>query len=188
MGINQNALSHATGFPLRRISKSSKANWASGPEVAACRCCDGVTMPAPRKTTMTQTPETSMIRHLALTAALAFAFAGHAQYPAKPVKLLVAFPPGGGADLVVRSIGEKLAPRLGQPVVVENKSGAGSNIGADFVAKSAPEGYTLWLAVIQTHTVGAAYNAKLSYDIRRDFTPIARLGQGTLGLVVASGV
>ena len=94
-------------------------------------------------------------------------------YPVKPVRLIVPFPAGGIADLYGRLIGNRVAETWGQPVVVENRSGAGGNIGADLVAKSAPDGYTLVMGSIGTHAVNLSLFSKLPYDPVRDFAPIA---------------
>lgn len=95
-------------------------------------------------------------------------------YPTKPVRLVVAFPPGGVADIMARDYAHELSGRLGQPVVVENKPGAGTTIGADFVAKSAPDGYTLYLTNIG-HSISAAFYKKLPYDVAKDFAPVTIL-------------
>lgn len=117
--------------------------------------------------------------------ALLFAASGvSAQYPSKPVRIVVPFPPGGGVDIVARAVGEKLAPRLGQPVVIDNKPGAGTTIGGDAVAKSAPDGYTLLLGPIGSQAIVLLTYKNLAYDIRRDFAPITRIGDGTIVLVV----
>ena len=94
-------------------------------------------------------------------------------YPAKPVRLIVPFPAGGIADIYGRLIGNRVAETWGQPVVVENRSGAGGNIGADLAAKSAPDGYTLVMGSIGTHAVNVSLFSKLPYDPVRDFAPIA---------------
>ena len=91
-----------------------------------------------------------------LLAALALVVAGEAwaqAYPARPLRFVVPFPPGGGMDIVARAVGEKLSPRLAQPVVIENKPGAGTTIGTDAVAKSAPDGYTLLVSGIASQAV-----------------------------------
>jgi len=112
---------------------------------------------------------------LALAACL-LASAGamvHAQaYPTKPVVLVVPYPPGGTADILARSIGQKLGERIGQPVVIENKAGAGTAIGARFVAEAAPDGYTLLLGTVSSHAINPAM-AKVGYDPVKDFAPIA---------------
>ena len=114
-----------------------------------------------------------------------FASVAHAQgYPAKPVKLVVPFPAGGPTDVLSRVVAEKLGAQLRQTVVVENKPGAGGSIGADLVAKSAPDGYTLLLATSSTHSVGP-HLSKLPYDAERDFTPIVWLGDAPRVLVVS---
>jgi len=110
-----------------------------------------------------------------------------AQYPSKPVRFVVPFPPGGGVDIVARAVGEKLAPRLGQPVVIDNKPGAGTTIGSDAVAKSAPDGHTLLLGPIGSQAIVLATYKNLAYDIRRDFAPVTRIGYGTIVLVVPQG-
>jgi tripartite-type tricarboxylate transporter receptor subunit TctC len=104
-------------------------------------------------------------------------------YPNKPVKIVVPFPAGGPTDVVTRSLADKLGAALGQPVVVENKPGAGGAIGADFVAKSPADGYTLVMATSSTHSIGP-YLAKLPYDPEKDFTPIVWVGNATNILVV----
>ncbi|HXN15038.1 MAG TPA: tripartite tricarboxylate transporter substrate binding protein [Usitatibacter sp.] len=126
-----------------------------------------------------------MLFRLLVGLALAgYALGAHAQaWPAKPVKMVVPFPAGGPTDVLTRAIADKLSTRLGQPVVVENKPGAGGAIGADFVAKSAPDGYTLVMATSSTHSVGP-YLAKLPYDPERDFTPIIWVGDAPNILVV----
>ena len=104
-------------------------------------------------------------------------------YPNKPVKIVVPFPAGGPTDVVTRSLADKLGAALGQAVVVENKPGAGGSIGADFVAKSPADGYTLVMATSSTHSIGP-YLAKLPYDPEKDFTPIVWVGNATNILVV----
>ncbi|HEY6863679.1 MAG TPA: tripartite tricarboxylate transporter substrate-binding protein, partial [Burkholderiales bacterium] len=86
------------------------------------------------------------------------------QYPAKPVKIIVAFSPGGSTDLLARAVGQKLGERWGVPVVVENRVGASGMIGADAVAKSAPDGYTLLLTSMGGQAAGPALYKKLNYD------------------------
>jgi tripartite-type tricarboxylate transporter receptor subunit TctC len=122
-----------------------------------------------------------------LLAALAFSAAALAQaqsWPARPVKMIVPFPAGGPTDVLTRALSDKLATALGQPVVVENKPGAGGTIGADLVAKSAPDGYTFVMATGSTHSVGP-YLSKVPYDPQRDFTPVIYVGKATNILLVS---
>jgi tripartite-type tricarboxylate transporter receptor subunit TctC len=126
-----------------------------------------------------------MIRAMSLAAALLLATgAALAQYPARPIRMVVPFPPGGGVDIVARALAEKLSPRLGQPIVIDNKPGAGMTIGTEAVAKSAPDGYTLLVGPIGSQAIVALMRGKLSFDIRRDFAPVSRVAYGTVGLVV----
>ena len=94
-------------------------------------------------------------------------------YPAKPIRMIVAFSPGGGVDLVGRSIAQKLNEAWGQPVVVENRTGAGGNIGTDHVAKAAPDGYTILMGYVGNLAINPALMPKLPFDPVRDFTPVA---------------
>jgi tripartite-type tricarboxylate transporter receptor subunit TctC len=119
-------------------------------------------------------------RHLALSLAVAAlcAAAGEAsaqQYPSRPIRFIVPFAPGGGADVVARSLSDRLAQQLGQPVLVENKPGAGATVGADFVAKSAPDGYTLLYGTPGPQIINPYLMKKLPYDPVNDFAPISRL-------------
>src|SRR5205823_3557691 len=93
-------------------------------------------------------------------------------YPTKSVRLIVPFPPGGSLDFAGRLIAQKLTEAWDQPVVVENKPGAGGNIGADLVAKSPPDGYTILLGALSTHAVNPSLYAKMPYDAVKDFVPI----------------
>jgi len=110
--------------------------------------------------------------------------AGAQSWPAKPIHLIVPYAAGGPVDLSARLLAPKLQDALGQPVVVENKTGAGGNIGADFVAKSAPDGYTLVMGAIATHAINPALYGKLPYDPIRDFRHVALLVQVPNVLVV----
>lgn len=94
-------------------------------------------------------------------------------YPARPVKLVVPYPPGGSADILARAVGQKLSDQLGQPVVVENRPGAGTAVGTEFVARSQPDGYTLLLGTVSSHAMNPALSTKLGYDPIKDFAPIA---------------
>ena len=127
-----------------------------------------------------------LVRLLAALAAALAALPAAAQYPAKPIRIVVPFPPGGGVDIVARTVGEKISGRLGQPVVVDNKPGASMTIGTDAVAKSAPDGYTLLLGPIGNQAVVHATFKKLPFDMQRDFAPVSRIGYGTIVLVVPS--
>ena len=93
-------------------------------------------------------------------------------YPVKPIHLVVPFPPGGSLDVVARAIGQKLSEAWGQPVVIDNRPGAGGNIGADLVAKSAPDGYTILEGALSTHAVNLSLYGNLPYDPVKDFAPI----------------
>jgi tripartite-type tricarboxylate transporter receptor subunit TctC len=126
-----------------------------------------------------------LLRLFALLAlACAAPLAAAQAWPAKPVKIVVPFPAGGPTDVLTRALSDKLHSALGQPVVVENKPGAGGTIGADFVAKSAPDGYTLVMATGSTHSVGP-YLGKVPYDPQKDFTPIVHVGSATNLLLVS---
>jgi tripartite-type tricarboxylate transporter receptor subunit TctC len=115
---------------------------------------------------------------LALVAAFAVtavAVPAHAQapaYPTKPIRLVVPFPPGGATDLLARDVGQKLTEAWGQSVVVDNRPGAGGNIGTELVAKAAPDGYTLEMGTVGTHAINASLYAKLPYDHVKDFVPV----------------
>ncbi|HVF63325.1 MAG TPA: tripartite tricarboxylate transporter substrate binding protein [Casimicrobiaceae bacterium] len=123
---------------------------------------------------------------------IALAIAAHAPsyaqpYPAKPIKLVVPYPPGGSADILGRALGQKLADQLGQPVVIENRPGAGTAVGTEFVARSAPDGYTLLLGTVSSHAMNPAI-AKLAYDPIKDFAPIAPVATIPFVLVVHPSV
>ena len=106
-----------------------------------------------------------------------------ADYPAKPVHIISPYTPGGGNDVICRAVAVRLGPIMGQPAVVENKPGANTIIGTDYVAKSPPDGYTMIL-VPSAHTVNPHLYEKLPYDSVRDFTPITQVGSAPLLLVV----
>jgi tripartite-type tricarboxylate transporter receptor subunit TctC len=98
------------------------------------------------------------------------------KYPSKPVRIVVSFSAGGPTDTVARVMGAKMADLLGQQFVVENKVGAGGNIGADLVAKSPPDGYTLLMATVSTHAINPGLYKNMPYDPVRDFAPIGQVG------------
>jgi len=121
---------------------------------------------------------------LLVAAALALAGASAAAqgYPNKTLRLVVTFPPGGAPDILARLFADKA--QLGQPVVVDNKPGAGGNIGAEMVAKSPADGYTLVMGTVGTHSINGALYSKMPYDMVRDFTPVAHVASAPNLLVV----
>ena len=127
------------------------------------------------------------MRRLVLAAALALAQPA-AGWPLKPVHLVVPYPPGGPVDLSARVLAPRLQQALGQPIVVENKPGAGGNIGADYVAKSEPDGHTLVMGAIATHAINPALYPKFPYDPVRDFRHVALVVQVPNILVVNNDV
>lgn len=124
-------------------------------------------------------------RAWALAACLATATLAHAQaYPSKPVTLVVPFAAGSGTDAVARVVAQKLAEQLKQPVIIENKAGANAQIAAQYVAKAAPDGYTLLMTTNTSHSANPSLVANLKYDPIKDFTPITRVGELPFALVV----
>jgi len=123
------------------------------------------------------------------TVASALAAALQAQpYPSRPVKLVVGFAPAGAADFVARTLGEPLSRSLGQPVVIENRPGAGSSIAAEYVARSAADGYTVLIASPSSILVNPLLLPKLGYDAKRDLTPITKVTASPLVIAVNPGV
>lgn len=109
------------------------------------------------------------------------------RFPDHPIRFVVPFPPGGGNDILARAIAPKMGEFLGQPVVIDNKAGAGGNIGTDLVAKSPPDGYTIVIASNQI-TINPWLYSKLPFDIERDFTPVAQAASVPMVLVVHPSV
>jgi tripartite-type tricarboxylate transporter receptor subunit TctC len=114
-----------------------------------------------------------------------FSGAHAADYPAKAITIIVPFAAGGSNDIVARAVGQKLNEDWGQPVVVDNRPGAGGVIGSEFVARAAPDGYTL-LLVSSTFTINPAVKTSLPFDVAKDFTPVARIGQSPLLLAASN--
>jgi tripartite-type tricarboxylate transporter receptor subunit TctC len=132
-----------------------------------------------------------MIRSsLALIAAAMIATSAQAQdaWPTKPIRLIAPFPPASTADVIGRVLGQKLSQRLGQPVVIDNRVGASGNLGADAIAKAAPDGYTIGIVTSSTHAVAVSLSSKLPYDPLKDFTPITMLANSPYVLVLYPGV
>jgi len=116
---------------------------------------------------------------------LAFPVAAEQDYPSRTLRIVVPFAPGGSTDIFARYIADKLAPALAQPVVVENRAGAGGNIGAEAVARSAPDGYTLLMATTGVMSINNALYANMTYDAAKDFEPVIFVASITNVLVVA---
>ena len=114
--------------------------------------------------------------------------AGEPEWPTRPVHLIVPFPPASTADVLARALGQKLGVRLGQQFVVENRVGASGNIGAEMIAKAAPDGYTVGIVTSSTQAVAVTLSQSLPYDPIRDFTPILMIASSPYVLVVYPGV
>jgi len=130
---------------------------------------------------------TAVATVLAVAAALGATSASAQEYPTKPVKIIVPFAPGGSADVFGRAVAVRLQEVMKQTFIVENRPGAGSLIGTEAVAKSAPDGYTL-LLMSNTHTVNESLFATKSFDLMRDFVPIAPINYSDLVLVTRPGL
>ena len=120
---------------------------------------------------------------LSLIASLAAGASPAQDYPARPVRMVVPFSPGGSTDVLARIVGQKLTERSGQPVIIENRAGAGGNIGAEQVARSAPDGYMLLLGGVP-HAISASLYPKLAYDLARDLAAIAEIASFPSAIVL----
>lgn len=124
-----------------------------------------------------------------LALVLGFSSMVHAAYPDRPIKLVVPYPPGGATDVIGRILAKNLGDSLGQQVVVENRGGAGGNIGAEAVAKASPDGYTLLMGAVTSHsTMATLEKGKLRYDLLKDFSPVMIVGSVPLVVVVNPNV
>ncbi|MBV5293321.1 MAG: tripartite tricarboxylate transporter substrate binding protein [Curvibacter lanceolatus] len=109
-------------------------------------------------------------------------------FPARPIRFVVPYAAGGTTDLVARTVGARMAQTLGQPVIIDNRAGAGGNIGMDAVAKAAPDGYTVGMGAISTNALNPHIYKKMAFDPRKDFTAIGLLGNSTIVLEVGSAL
>jgi tripartite-type tricarboxylate transporter receptor subunit TctC len=126
---------------------------------------------------------------VAMAAAALPSLAARAEgYPSKPIRFVVPYPAGGPLDTVARLLGQKVAEGLKQPVIVDDKPGAGGNIGADAVAKSAPDGYTILMGAVATHAINPSLYASMPYDAAKDFAPITQVASTPNVLVVNPSV
>jgi len=124
---------------------------------------------------------------LALLCALPILAAAQA-YPSKPIRFVVPYPAGGPLDTVARLLGQKVSESVKQPVIVDNRAGSGGNIGADLVAKSAPDGYTILMGAVATHAINPTLYASIPYDPIRDFIPVTQVASTPNVLVVNPSV
>ncbi|MBX9905614.1 MAG: tripartite tricarboxylate transporter substrate binding protein [Burkholderiales bacterium] len=114
--------------------------------------------------------------------------AANQTYPTKPIRLIVAFPPGGSTDIIARLVAQKLGEKLGQQVIVDNRGGAGGTLGTEIAAKAAPDGHTLTMGTTSTHVIAPAAYAKVNYDPVKDFEPITLVASTPYLLVLHPGV
>ena len=135
-----------------------------------------------------KTKTTHPLRALAAVLSMACALQAHAAFPDKPIKVVMGFPAGGPLDQHARLLSDRLQAVLGQPLIVDYKPGAGGSVGAESVARSAPDGYTLMLANTGVMVINGALYTKPAYDTLRDFVPIARTAQQPLALLVNNAV
>ena len=131
--------------------------------------------------------QASMKWFAALALAATSAAASAQAYPHKTIRMIVPFPAGGPTDIIARTVGQKLTDSMGQAVVIDNRGGSGGNIGADIVAKAAPDGYTLLMAIV-SFAINPSLYSKLSFDPVKDFAPIARTGAATIIFVASPSV
>ena len=124
----------------------------------------------------------------AAAAALLPAAAFAQSFPNRPIRFVVPFPPGGSLDVSARAVADRMTVLLGQPVVVENRPGAGGNVGADLVAKSAPDGYTMVMGALSTHAVNPHLYARMPFDPLKDLAPITQIGDVPNILIVGPSV
>lgn len=132
-----------------------------------------------------------LLKNAVLTLCLSasgFAVPAHAAYPEKPVRVIVPWAPGGTADILARTVSNKLNAAFGQPFIVENRPGAAGNIGTDLVAKSKPDGYTLLVGLMNTHVVNQALYTNMPFNGVEDFTPIAMLAVVVSTMVIHPSV
>lgn len=133
---------------------------------------------------MTSAPRHALLAALAGLAALTLSAPACAQaFPTKPIRIVVPYTPGGPTDIPARLVGQKLSESLGQPVIIENKPGAGGNIGADAVAKAPADGYTL-VVVTTGHAINPALYPKMTYDLRKDLVPVSQLTSSPMVVAV----
>ncbi len=124
-------------------------------------------------------PTTTFVAAALLCAVAPGAYAQNAStpnFPAKPIRYIIAFPPGGSNDILARIIGARMTEAMGQTVIIDNRPGGGANIGAEAIARAAPDGYTIG-NISATHTINATLYPKLSYDVLKDYTPITRVAE-----------
>ena len=124
----------------------------------------------------------------AMVTGAAFSQTTDAGWPDRPIRLVVPFPAGSSTDIIARIIAQKLGQRVGQQIVIENRAGASGNIGADAIAKAAPDGYTIGIATASTHAVAASLSTSLPYDPIRDFAPVSVIGSQPYVLVLYPGL
>ena len=118
-----------------------------------------------------------------LACGLAWCVPAHAQYPSKTIRFILPFPPGGGTDALARGMGNRLSEALGQQILIDNRPGAGANIGAELAAKSPPDGHTIFM-VTPTHAINVTLYRNLGYDLLRDFSSVSTLATTAMVVVV----
>jgi tripartite-type tricarboxylate transporter receptor subunit TctC len=129
-----------------------------------------------------------VVKIFCLTSLVLLSGSALAAYPDRPVRLIVPFPPGGPTDIVARPLAQNLSENLGQQVIVDNRGGAGGNIGAAAVVKSAADGYSLLMGTVGTHAINASLYKKLTFDPVKDFAPVSLVAQAAVVLVVHPSV
>ncbi len=113
----------------------------------------------------------------------------HAQaWPAKQIRVIAPYPPGGGVDTVTRAFAERVAPKIGQAMVVDNQPGAGATIGASALARSAPDGYTMMVGSLVDYSIAPFFHQSLTFDMARDFVPVLEIANGTIGVLVTASL